>query len=275
MLETSELSERQQRELEYHKNFAKSRKQMLSEEFDYDVVESKNRRWWNQYWAMYTFLLNKDLNNKTVLVIGCGFGEDTFNLARAGAKVSAFDLSPESIEIAQAVAKREGLDIDFRVMAAEKLSYSDNQFDIVIARDILHHVEIDKTMNEIIRTSKPNGILLFNEVYSHSIFKRIRYSKIIDKWLYPKMVSFVYKGKDPYITDDEDRLTEVEVSQISSRLRTIETRSYFNAFVTRVFPEKYTWMSKVDRMLLNIWTPMAQLLGSRVLMGGVIAKGHE
>lgn len=83
------------------------------------------------------------------------------------------------------------------------------------------------------------------------------------------------QGKDPYITDDEDRLTEVAVSQISSRLRTIETRSYFNAFVTRIFPEKYTWMSKVDRMLLNIWTPMAQLPGSRMLMGGVIAKGHE
>lgn len=272
MLEETGLTKRQQRELEYHREYADSKKRMLSDTVSYDVVESEKRRWWNQYWAMYTFLLSKELRNKNVLVIGCGFGEDTFNLARAGANVSAFDLSPESIEIAEAVAQKEGLVINFGVMAAEELSYDDNQFDIVLARDILHHVEIDKTMNEIIRVSKPNGVLLFNEVYSHSILKRVRYSRFIDKWLYPKMVSFIYKGKDPYITEDEDRLTEIEVNQISSRLSSIETRSYFNAFVTRIVPEKYTWMSKIDRLLLRVSNPVAQLLGSRVLMGGVIAK---
>jgi hypothetical protein len=128
-------------------------------------------------------------------------------------------------------------------------------------------------MNEIIRTSKPGGTLLFNEVYSHSVFKRIRYSRFIDKWLYPKMASFVYKVKDPYITEDEDRLTEVEVKQISGRLGQIESQCYFNAFVTRVIPEKFVWVSKLDRGLLSIWTPVSQLLGSRVLMSGVIEKG--
>lgn len=273
--QTAELTDRQRRELEYHRGYAESKKQILSEKFDFDVVESSKRRWWNQYWAMFTYLLGKDLKDKKVLVIGCGFGEDAINLAKAGANVSAFDLSPESIDIASAVAEKEGLEIDFKVMPAEKLTYLDNQFDIVIARDILHHVEIDETISEVIRVSKPDGILFFNEVYSHSIFKKIRYSYIVDKIIYPRMVSFIYKTDDPYITEDEDRLTEIEVNQISERLGSIEKRTYFNVLVTRVLPEKFVLISMIDQLVLQLLKPIGSLLGSRVIMAGVISKNQE
>ncbi len=121
----------------------------------------------------------------------------------------------------------------------------------MIARDILHHVEIDQTMNEIIRTSKPGDTLLFNEAYSHSVFEHIRHSRFIDKWLYLKMVSFVYKGKGPYIAEGEDRLTEVEVKQILGRLGNIDAQRYFNAFIARAIAEKFVWMCKLDRDLLS------------------------
>ncbi len=272
LTELPELTERQRRELEYHREYAESKKQMLAEAFNFDVVEEKKRRWWNQYWDMYTYLLEQDLKGKNLLIIGCGFGEDAINLAKAGANVSAYDLSPESIDIASAVAEKEGLEIDFRVMPAEKLTYADNQFDIIIARDILHHVEIDETMAEVKRVSKPDGMLFFNEVYSHSIFKKIRYSRFIDKWLYPKMVSFVYRTDEPYITEDEDRLTEVEVKQIAEQLGSIKKRSYFNVFVTRLLPDQYVLVSMIDQLILRILKPVAPLLGSRVIMAGVISK---
>jgi len=86
---------------------------------------------------MFTYLIDKDLTNKKVLVVGCGFGEDALNLAKAGAEVHAFDLSPESISVAKQLAEREQLEISFREMTAENLDYEDGFFDIVIARDIL------------------------------------------------------------------------------------------------------------------------------------------
>ena len=46
---------------------------------------------------------------KRVLEIGCGIGTDTINFARAGAEVTAVDLSPKSLEIARARADVFGL----------------------------------------------------------------------------------------------------------------------------------------------------------------------
>ena len=266
----NELTERQQRELEYHRGFAESNKEMLRQPVKYDVVEEGPRRWWNQYWAMYTYLINKDLTGKNVLVIGSGFGGDAMNLAKAGAKVQAFDLSPESVELSRQRASKEGLNIEYREMVAEKLDYEDNHFDIIVARDILHHVEIPKAFAEVIRVAKPGGILCFNEIYSHSLLHRIRYSKFIDQWLYPKMISFVHGSDKPYITEDEERLTEKEVNLLISKMQSVEERKYFNAFVTRIVPDRFPILGKIDQILLRALSPLAHMLGSRVLVGGVI-----
>ena len=56
--------------------------------------------------------------------------------------------------MANELADREGLKISFREMTAEKLEYEDNFFDIVIARDILHHVEVAESLNEIRRVRR-------------------------------------------------------------------------------------------------------------------------
>lgn len=269
---TSELTERQQRELDYHKEHAELHQDILQQPFCFDVVEDGPRRWWNQYWAMYTYLLDKGLKGKQVLVVGCGFGEDALNLAKAGAIVKAFDLSPESIDIASKVARKENLSIEFRQMTAENLDYPDDHFDIVVARDILHHVEIPETFNEILRVSKKGAILCFNEIYSHSFTHKIRYSKFVDKWLYPKMTAFIYRGRKPYITEDEDKLTEKEVRQLVKSMESVETTQYFNCFVTRIIPEKYVWVSKLDQRFLRLFSPIAYMFGSRVLIGGAISK---
>src|SRR6516164_3050373 len=46
---------------------------------------------------------------KRVLEIGCGIGTDTINFARAGAQVTAVDLSEKSVELARTRASVFGL----------------------------------------------------------------------------------------------------------------------------------------------------------------------
>src|SRR5918996_5671341 len=46
---------------------------------------------------------------KRVLEIGCGLGTDTMNFARAGAQVTAVDLSSKSLELARQRAELFGL----------------------------------------------------------------------------------------------------------------------------------------------------------------------
>ena len=266
------ITERQQRELEYHREHARLNKEILEKPVNFDVIFNKNRRWWNASWEMYTYLLNKGLKGKNVLVMGCGFGDDAFRLSKAGANVKGFDLSPESLLIARKLAEKENLDIEFQEMPAEQLKYDDDYFDIVVARDILHHVEIPLSISEIRRVSKPGAIFCFNEVYSHSITDKIRNSDFVDKWLYPKMVGFVYEGKKPYITEDERKLTEKDINQLLSSMLEPEIKKYFNFIVTRIIPDKFLALRKLDRILLIILSPISYILGGRVLVGGVLKK---
>ena len=80
---------------------------------------------------------------KNVLEIGCGIGTDTVNFARAGAKVTAVDLSTESIALARKRADVFGLAerIDFVEANAERLSefVSPNVYDLVYSFGVIHH----------------------------------------------------------------------------------------------------------------------------------------
>ena len=262
------LTDRQKRELEYHRHHASEHAAILGQPFSYDVVTSHARRWWNAYWEMFSLLLEQDLRDRAVLVVGCGFGSDALRLAKMGARVSAFDLSAESLDIARQLAAREGLDIDFREMPCESLGYESGYFDCIVARDILHHVDIPVTMRELVRVARKNALIVIDEIYSHSVTNKVRHSRIVEKYAYPIMQKFVYGGVRPYITEDERKLNEEDIAVVVGALASIEVLKYFNVVVNRVVPETYTILNKLDRLLLRGLHPVAHILAGRILMAG-------
>jgi ubiquinone/menaquinone biosynthesis C-methylase UbiE len=80
---------------------------------------------------------------KRVLEIGCGIGTDTINFARAGALVTAVDLSDESLKLAKHRAKVFGLEknISFYHANAEDLSQyvAIEPYDLVYSFGVIHH----------------------------------------------------------------------------------------------------------------------------------------
>jgi len=268
----TKLTDRQQRELDYHRDHAKLHRSVLAAPFSWEVLERPNRRWWNAYWAMYEYLVNCDFKDKRVLVVGCGFGDDALRLAKLGARVSAFDLSPDSLEIARALASREGLGIQFEEMPAEQMLYANDTFDYIVARDILHHVDIPKTMREIVRVAKPGATFVVNEIYSHSITDKIRHSALVEKVLYPKMQRVIYGPGKPYITEDERKLSEFDLAEIAKPLEPHLFTKHFNFLVARVVPDRFEQLAKVDRLFLRVFRPIAHLLAGRVLFGARIVK---
>jgi ubiquinone/menaquinone biosynthesis C-methylase UbiE len=80
---------------------------------------------------------------KKVLEVGCGIGTDTINFARAGARVSAVDLSDESLKVARQRAKVFGLEdkICFYHANAEELSLfvPVESYDLVYSFGVIHH----------------------------------------------------------------------------------------------------------------------------------------
>ena len=80
---------------------------------------------------------------KRVLEVGCGLGTDTMNFARAGAQVTAVDLSTSSLELARKRAEVFGLQdrIRFVEANAERLSefVEPEPYDLVYSFGVIHH----------------------------------------------------------------------------------------------------------------------------------------
>lgn len=80
---------------------------------------------------------------KKVLEVGCGIGTDTMNFARAGALVTAVDLSDESLSLARQRAKVFGLEdrITFHQANAEELNATVpvEPYDLVYSFGVIHH----------------------------------------------------------------------------------------------------------------------------------------
>jgi ubiquinone/menaquinone biosynthesis C-methylase UbiE len=80
---------------------------------------------------------------KRVLEVGCGIGTDTINFARAGAMVTAVDLSTESLNLARKRAGVFGLQdrIRFFQADAERLSeaVAPEPYDLVYSFGVIHH----------------------------------------------------------------------------------------------------------------------------------------
>ena len=109
--------------------------------------------------------LPADLTGLRVLEYGCGNGWVTERLARRGASVSAFDISPEAVAQTRAALAAASLLDRCRVdvMPGEQLAYPDESFDLAIGFAILHHLDIDRALAELRRVLVPEGRAFFAE----------------------------------------------------------------------------------------------------------------
>jgi len=103
-------------------------------------------------------------NGKKVLEIGCGIGTDTIRFARAGARVTAVDLSQESLAVARKRAAVFGLEdrITFHEADAEHLSeiVPVETYDLVYSFGVIHHTPHPKNViREIRKYMGPQSLL--------------------------------------------------------------------------------------------------------------------
>lgn len=101
----------------------------------------------------------KQFKNKTVLDLGCGDGEDSVAISRFAKKVIGVD-----IEKNIAWKNNKSPNVKFIISKAEKLPFKDSQFDALFLKDVIHHVQnIEKTMSEIKRVTKPDARIVLIE----------------------------------------------------------------------------------------------------------------
>jgi 2-polyprenyl-6-hydroxyphenyl methylase/3-demethylubiquinone-9 3-methyltransferase len=82
----------------------------------------------------------KPLAGLTLLDIGCGAGLLAEPLARLGAEVTGIDPGKTNIAQAKAHAEAQGLAIDYRAIGAAALAKEGQQFDAVLAMEVVEHI---------------------------------------------------------------------------------------------------------------------------------------
>ena len=184
----------------------------------------------------YRSILLDDIKGKRVLEYGCGPGSAAFDVARAGAKVQAIDISDIAIKQTIEKANNEGLQINASVMDAENLSFDDDSFDIVCGSGILHHLDLQRSYKQIQRVLKENGKGIFFEPLGHNLIINIY------RYLTPKMRT---EDEHPLLMSDL-KLAEKYFGNISI--------NYFNltSILSSFLPSSSTFLNRLDEHLFKI-----------------------
>lgn len=124
----------------------------------------------------------------SILDFGCGVGILTENLKRLKFNVLGVDGNENLISIAQRNAEKSGLNVDFQTLKVEELQNFDKNFSIVIASEVLEHLNEQQIKNFFSfcqRNLLDNGILIIstiNKTISSLLFAKFAAEYIL-KWV--------------------------------------------------------------------------------------------
>ena len=107
-----------------------------------------------------------ELNDARILDVGCGGGILTEALAAAGARTVGTDLAESSIAIAQAHARENGFNIEYRSDPVAEIAASEpGSFDAVICFEVLEHVDDpDAIVAACASAVKPGGDVFLSTI---------------------------------------------------------------------------------------------------------------
>lgn len=103
----------------------------------------------------------RPLEGLRLLDIGCGGGLVSEPMARLGASVVGADASERNIGVASLHAAEAGVSVDYRATSAEDLATAGEQFDVVLALEVVEHVaDLDGFLAACGQMVKPGGLLI-------------------------------------------------------------------------------------------------------------------
>jgi len=130
---------------------------------------------------------------RTLLDVGCAFGQSTDALTACAFTVCGCDPNAEFVSSAQAQYPH----LRFRCCSAEQLAYGLHTFRCVTLTDVLEHVEDEqRTLNEIYRVLRRDGVLIITTPHRglFSFMDTTNYAwRLRTKW--PKLFAWLFRMK--------------------------------------------------------------------------------
>ncbi|NMM63288.1 class I SAM-dependent methyltransferase [Clostridium sp. P21] len=114
-----------------------------------------------------------DLNNKEILDLGCGYGENCkWYVSQGAKKVVGIDISEKMIERALKLYSDEK--IEYKNTCMEEIKFRRESFDMVLSSLAFHYVyDFTDIVKRISNVLKPGGILIFSQEHPIATAKKI------------------------------------------------------------------------------------------------------
>jgi ubiquinone/menaquinone biosynthesis C-methylase UbiE len=216
------------------------------------------------------------LKGKRILEVGCGFGEASIYFAKNGAKVVASDISQKMVNFVKKLSAFNKTKIEVRKFSCEHIPFPDNSFDVVYAANVLHHVNIEKSLGELKRVLKVGGSFVSWDPLIHNPLINIYRKKAIKvrtKSEHPLKLSEVKIIKD-YFRSVRIRYTWFLTLWIFIKYYLIDKvdlnkERYWKKVIVEAdklrFP--YLMLERIDRILLKIFPFFRKYCWNVVIMG--------
>lgn len=217
-----------------------------------------------------------DIKGKTLLDVGCGLGEASVFFALLGADVTSVDLSQGMLDAATKLAKKNNVEIKTHLASADNINLNESQrYDIIYAGNLLHHVDIEKTLLLLKPHLAENGMM--------ATWDPLAYNPIINiyRWIATKVR-----------TPDEHPLTWKDLQLFKRTFNHVEVKYFWLTtllifilmfIVERRNPnkerfwkvvvqegDKWTWLyrplEKLDQILLKFIPPLRLLCWNVVVI---------
>jgi len=199
--------------------------------------------------------LNKS-KNKKLLEIGPGKGYNAVKFAKMGFKVTAIDISRNSLKSCKELAKKYDLlkNINLIQMDAHDMKFRNEQFDIIFIKTTLMHLNYPKVIKECKRVLKKKGLLISIEPIDENILiKLYRFFFSQFKETKPRYLRY----KDLIIISKNFRKSDIKVFYLFSFISlvfknnkriygiTLKILKKIEDLILKIFPtmEKNAWLS--------------------------------
>ncbi|MCX6907770.1 MAG: class I SAM-dependent methyltransferase [Verrucomicrobia bacterium] len=179
-----------------------------------------------------------ELRGKTLLDVGCGLGEASVYFALEGATVTSLDLSSGMLAAASSLAERNGVRIATVKCSAEDLGLpADARFDVIYAGNLLHHVDVARTVAVLARHLKDDGVLV--------TWDPVAYNPVIN--IYRRIATAVRTPDEHPLTLKDIRVFRQHFVQVDTRWFWFATLVVFviMALVERRDPNRERYWKKV------------------------------
>jgi len=240
-MEQEQLTERVSREKVWHNKFAEKNNRQTQEQKYYVAAG----RMWNDYMECVNKLLSNE--NTILLDYGCGFGNNLIELSDKIKKGIGVDISEALIDSAKLKMNEKGIkNLEFFVMNVMNTTFENETFNLIRGSAILHHLDLEISLNEINRILKIGGEAIFFEPLGMN----------------PAIA--LYRKLTPQArTVDERPLTKKDINQIKKIFPNAKIR-YYSFFTLFSVPfRKFKFFSKIvfimdfiDKIALSKYSPL-------------------